>query len=90
MALFIVLAAMRGRFVADSGHTYDNFQMMGYAEASSPQGAVGEFFDHPQFPIQWRDVEYLWAERLTNDPENGHHGDYTRVTVNELRRRMTG
>ena len=37
--------------------------------------------------IRWQDILYLWAERLTEDPENGHYGDYHRVYIDEIRRR---
>ena len=87
MASFIVLAAMKGRFYSENENVYDNFQMMGYVEAANPDDAVNTFFDHPLFPIQWTDVEYLWAERLTDDPGNRHHGNYPRVYVEALRRR---
>ncbi len=90
MPTYIILAAMKGRFVSEHGNTYDNFQMMGYIEApegSSSQEVVGTFFDQPPFPIQWQDVEYLWAELLGNSPENAHHGDYDRVYVEALRQR---
>ena len=93
MPSYLVLAAMKGRFVSEQGHTYDNFQMMGYIEApegSSSQEVVGTFFDQPPFPIQWQDVEYLWAERLADDPNNGHLGDYERVYVETLRARWEG
>ena len=87
MASFIVLAAMKGKFVSDQGNLYDNFQMMGYIEAGSPTDAVTSFFDDAPYPILWEDVEYLWAECLVEDPENAHHGDYERIYVESLRRR---
>jgi hypothetical protein len=87
MASFIVLAAMKGRFYSENGNTYDNFQMMGYVEAATPTDAVTTFFDQPHFPIRWEDVQYLWAERLTGDPENCHYGDFEKVYVDSLRRR---
>ena len=87
MASYMVLAAMKGRFISEQGNTYDNFQMMGYVEAGSPFDAVSTFFEQPAFPIRWQDVLYLWAERLTDDPENGHYGDYHRVYIDEIRRR---
>ena len=34
MPTFIILAAMKGRFVSDRGNSYDNFQMMGYVEST--------------------------------------------------------
>ena len=87
MSTFIVLAAMSGRFVSDQGNVYDNFQMMGYVEAGSAREAVSAFFEQAPYPIQWGDVEYLWAEELSGGPEAGHHGDYDRVYVESLRRR---
>ena len=51
MPTYIVLAAMKGRFVSEFGNTYDNIQMMGYVSVSagaSPQEAVGAFFDQPR------------------------------------------
>ena len=79
MSSYLVLAAMKGRFVSEQGHTYDNFQMMGYSDGKDPKEAVANFFDEPPYPIQWSDVEYLWAERLADDPNNGHLGDYERA-----------
>jgi hypothetical protein len=90
MPSYLVLAAMKGRFVSEQGHTYDNFQMMGYSDGADPKGAVANFFDEPPYPIQWGDVEYLWAERLADDPNNGHLGDYERVYVETLRARWEG
>ena len=87
MASFIVLAAMKGRFISERGNFYDNFQMLGYVEASNPTNAVTAFFDQPPFPIRWDDVEYLWAERLLDDSGNAHYGDYHKVYVDSLRRR---
>ena len=45
------------------------------------------FFDQPPYPIRWEDVEYLWAESLSDQGPNGHYGDYDRVYVESLRRR---
>ena len=87
MAQFIVLAAMKGQFVSAAGNTYDNFQMMGYVEAGDPTQAVTAFFDQTPYPIQWGDVDYLWAEQLLEGPHTGHHGDYDRVYVESLRQR---
>ena len=88
MASFIVLAAMKGRFISDMGNLYDNFQMLGYVEAGTPTDAVTAFFDQPRYPIQWEDVEYLWAERLINDFGDAHYGDYHKVYIDSLRRRF--
>ena len=87
MPTFIILAAMKGRFVSDRGNSYDNFQMMGYVESSDAAAAVAAFFDEPKYPIRWEDVEYLWAESLAGDEANAHYGDYGRVYVDYLRRR---
>ena len=87
MAFFMIMASMKGRFVSDQGNTYDNFQMLGYMEATSPNDAVTAFFDQAPFPIQWEDVEYMWAELLADHPSNAHYGDYDRVYVESLRRR---
>ena len=93
MPTYVILAAMKGRFVSDYGNTYDNFQMMGYVEVpfgATPRDAVGAFFDQPAYPIQWQDVEYLWAELLVNNSDNAHYGDYDRVYVETLRERWEG
>ena len=66
MPSYLILAAMKGRFVSEQGHTYDNFQMMGYSEGADPLSAVAAFFDQPPYPIVWGDVEYLWAERFSS------------------------
>ncbi len=87
MASFIMLSAMKGKFVSDHGNTYDNFQMLGYIEAENPNEAVTAFFDQAPYPIRWEDVEYMWAERLEDHPSNTHYGDYHRVYVDSLRRR---
>ena len=87
MPTFVILAAMKGRFVSDHGNFYDNFQMMGYIEAAGPSEAVTQFFDQTPYPIRWEDVEYMWAELLADQGEGSHHGDYDRVYVESLRRR---
>ncbi len=87
MAQFIVLAAMKGQFVSAAGNLYDNFQMLGYVEAGDANQAVTAFFDQTPYPIQWGDVDYLWAEQLMEGPRTGHHGDYDRVYIESLRRR---
>ena len=66
MPTFIILAAMKGRFISHRGNTYDNFQMMGYVESADVKDAVADFFDQPPYPIRWEDVEYLWAESLSD------------------------
>ena len=93
MPTYLILAAMKGKFVSDHGNTYDNFQMMGYVEAganATTTEVVGAFFDQPPYPIQWQDVEYLWAERLGDNPDTGHYGDYDRVYIETLRERWEG
>ena len=90
MPSYLVLAAMKGRFVSEQGHTYDNFQMMGYMNAGDSNQAVTNFFDQTPYPIQWADVDYLWAEELVDSPKAGHHGDYDKVYVEALRERWTG
>ena len=87
MPAFVILAAMKGRFISVRGNYYDNFQMMGYLEAATPMAAVTTFFDQPPYPIRWEDVEYLWAEQLADAEHTGHHGDYDRVYIDALRRR---
>ena len=90
MSKYIVLAAMKGEFLASSGNVYENFQMLGYVESESPVGAVRAFFDAPQFPIDWRDIRYMWAESLKDDPINGHYGDYDLVYIEDLTGPGTG
>ena len=87
MPSFLVLAAMRGRFISDLGNPYDNFQMMAYVEAGTSKDAVNSFFAQTPFPVRWEDVEYLWAERLAEHPDGGHYGDYEQVYVESLRKR---
>ena len=85
MPNYLVLAAMKGDFLAESGNVYENFQMMGYVESDDPLGAVKSFFDDPQFPIDWRDVRYMWAEPLKDDLNSGHYGDFDRIYTEDLR-----
>jgi len=87
MAIYLILGTMKGRFVSDQGNTYDNFQMLGYTEASNSKTAVSAFFDQTPYPINWADVEYMWAEELAESSDTGHHGEYDRVYVESLRRR---
>ena len=79
MPAYLVLAAMQGRFVSNTGNTYDNFQFMGYSDGADPISAVTSFFDAPPYPI-------VWAERLADDSANGHLGDYERIYVETLRK----
>ena len=77
------MAAMKGKFFSESGNEYDNFQMLGYIESESAEEAVEIFLYQPQFPIVWNDVEYMWAESLTEDSSNGHYGEYSKVYMGE-------
>ena len=86
MTKFIVLAAMKGEFLSHAGNVYENFQMMGYVEASGPFDAVKSFFDEPHFPIDWRDVRYMWAEPLQDGESTGHYGDFDRIFIEDLTR----
>ena len=85
MINFIILASMKGRFVSQSGNFYDNFQMMGYMVASDNAEAVSRFFDQTPYPIEWADVEYLWAEPLAYGLDTGHHGEYERIYIETLK-----
>ena len=87
MTRYIVLAAMKGEFLAHGGNVYENFQMMGYVEAAEPFDAVRTFFDNPQFPLDWRDVRYMWAEPLQDDDSSGHYGEFDRIYIEELAER---
>ena len=40
MANYLIMAAMKGRFMSEQGNLYDNFQMLGYMEGASPFDAV--------------------------------------------------
>ncbi len=84
MSRYIFLAAMKGEFLASSSNVYENFQMLGCVESETPFGAVRAFFDEPQFPIDWRDVRYVWAESLEDDAINGHYGDYDLTYIEDL------
>lgn len=86
MSRYIVLAAMSGEFLARGGNVYENFQMLGYVESEDAFGAVKVFFDQPQFPIDWRDVRYMWAEPLKDDPASGHYGEFHKITIEDLTR----
>ena len=84
MSKYIVMAAMKGEFLARSGNIYENFQMLGYVESDEPLGAVKAFFNNPQFPLHWGDITYMWAESLDDDVNNGHYGDYNRIYTESL------
>jgi hypothetical protein len=58
--------------------------MMGYVEAASPFDAVRTFFDNPQFPLDWRDIRYMWAEPLQDDESSGHYGEFDRIYIEDL------
>lgn len=90
MPKYLVLAAMKGEFIAHNGNVYENFQMLGYAESADSFGAVKSFFEAPHFPIDWRDVTYMWAESLDGDVNNGHYGEYARIYVESLRNASLG
>ena len=90
MPQFIILAAMKGQFISSSGNIYDNFQMMGYVTAGDSNQAITNFFDQTPYPLQWADVDYLWAEELADSPHGGPHGDYDKVYVEALRERWSG
>ena len=89
MRNFLVLGAMKGEFLAESGNVYENFQMMGYVESASHIDAVRAFFENPQFPIDWSDVIYLWSESLELHPDNGHFGELEHIYIEELTRLAT-
>ncbi len=84
MSKYLVMAAMKGEFLAKSGNVYENFQMMGYVESDTPFGAVKTFFDDPQFPLDWGDITYMWAESLNVDANNGHYGDFDKIYIKDL------
>ena len=86
MSRYIVLAAMKGEFLALSGNVYENFQMLGYVNTEDHFDAVKHFFEEPQFPIDWGDVRYMWAESLQENVINGHYGDYHLVFIEDLTR----
>ena len=71
---------MKGEFLAHGGNVYENFQMMGYVESGGPFDAVRSFFDEPQFPIDWRDVRYMWAEPLKMTKTADTTGTFTGYT----------
>jgi hypothetical protein len=84
MSNYLVMAAMKGEFLARSGNVYENFQMLGYVDAADSFNAVKRFFEFPQFPIDWSDVTYMWAESLEEDENNGHYGEFDRIYVESL------
>jgi len=89
MSTFLVLGALKGEFLAESGNVYENFQMMGYVDSSDHLQAVREFFENPQFPIDWGDVIYLWSECLESHPDNGHFGALEHIYIEDLTRLPT-
>ena len=90
MLKYLILAAMKGDFLAESGHVYDSFQMLGYVQAQDHFAAIRMFFEEPQFPIDWGDVIYMWAELLEDHSKNGHYGELDRIYVEQLGRAIKG
>ena len=84
MGMYLILADMKGDFLAKSGNIYNNFQMLGYVESHSHVDAVKAFFDQPQFPIDWQDITYMWAESLDQDIKNGHYGELSKIYMDNL------
>jgi hypothetical protein len=84
MSTYLIMAAMKGDFLAKSGNIYNNFQMLGYVDSNAHDEAVKIFFNNPQFPIDWQDVIYIWAESLGGDDKNGHYGELDKIYVEDL------
>ncbi len=84
MTTYLIMADMKGDFLAKSGNIYNNFQMLGYVDADGHFSAVKTFFNNPQFPIEWQDVRYIWAESLDNSDQNGHYGELEKIYVEDL------
>ena len=89
MKTYLVLAAMNGQLLAESGNIYENFQLMGYVDALNHENAIITFFNQPHFPVDWVDVIYLWAESLENHPNNGHYGKLHAITSKTLMNEST-
>ena len=81
MKLYIILAEMKGDFISYIGNQYDNFRMLGYKFAEDHTQACVDFFSDPEFPIDWSDVEYIWAEELLLEEESGKFGENRRFIV---------
>ena len=81
MKTFIILAEMNVQVVAESGNIYDNFQFMGYVRAETHKEAIYGFFDQPQFPLDWKDIRYLWSESLEQNENNGHYGELHKISI---------
>ena len=84
MTTYLIMADMKGDFLAKSGNIYNNFQMLGYVDADGHFSAVKTFFNNPQFPIEWQDVRYIWAESLDNSDQTGHYGELEKIYVEDL------
>ena len=84
MTTYLIMADMKGDFLAKSGNIYNNFQMLGYVDADEHFNAVKTFFNNPQFPIEWQDVRYIWEESLDNSYQNGHYGELEKIHVEDL------
>jgi len=84
MTMYVILADMKGDLLAQSGNIYNNFQMLGYVESHSHLDAIKAFFDQPQFPIDWHDISYMWAESLDQDIKNSHYGELHKIYISEL------
>ena len=84
MTTYLIMADMKGDFLAKSGNIYNNFQMLGYVDADEHFNAVKTFFNNPQFPIEWQDVRYIWAESLDNSYQNVNYGELEKIHVEDL------
>ena len=84
MKTYLILASMNVNVVAESGNVYDNFQFMGYVRAEDHAEAVHNFFDEPQFPLDWADIKYLWSESLEEHENNGHYGEFHKISTQSL------
>ena len=84
MKTFLILAEMDVQVLAESGNVYDNFQFMGYVRAKTHNEAIYRFFDQPQFPLNWKDIRYLWSESLEENENNGHYGELHKISITSL------
>ena len=84
MKTFLILAEMDVQVLAKSGNIYDNFQFMGYVRAKTHKEAIYGFFDQPQFPLNWKDIRYLWSESLEENENNGHYGELHKISITSL------
>ena len=85
MKLYIILADMIGDFISYIGNQYDNFQMLGYKFAKDHTDACVDFFSDPAFPIDWNDVEYIWAEELLIEEGSGKFGENRKIYTDVFR-----